>query len=179
MARAAMCRPTTRVFTAPYHRAVQRGSRSSGFRHSPAGARPGFRGTTRSARRVNSIERDMREPPRGLAPVAACRKTLRTAHRGPGGYLPCRNRPTTPVGENLFEEYSETRKINFLDRLSALSKACQKAAEEPNFKKASEYMREQFGGRFPWGEDKDERRKSEELSGMIAGSGIVHKPYHG
>ncbi|MCB0594999.1 MAG: hypothetical protein H6557_14805 [Lewinellaceae bacterium] len=95
----------------------------------------------------------------------------------PGGFRCIR--PTTPVGENLFEEYPETRKNNFLDCLSALSEACQKADEEPNFKKASEHIREQFGDRFPWGEDKDERTKSEELSGMIAGSGIVHKPYHG
>lgn len=88
-------------------------------------------------------------------------------------------RPTTPAGEDLFADFSETRKKNFLDRLSSLVKSCKMANEETNFKTASEYLINEFGDRFPKGEDKEERSRSNELQGGMTGSGIIHKPYHG
>ncbi len=86
-------------------------------------------------------------------------------------------RPTAPV-EDVFSDYSETRKNNFIDTLKSLVKDCDRAKNEPNFKKASEYLRDnQFGDRFPLGEDKDEKDKSKNLSAAIVGSGIIQKPY--
>lgn len=88
-------------------------------------------------------------------------------------------RPTTPAGEDLFADYSETRKKNFLDRLSGLVESCKMANAETNFKTASEYLINEFGDRFPKGEDKEERSRSNELQSGMTGSGIIHKPYHG
>lgn len=110
----------------------------------------------------------------------AFRLCVETMHRNlslPGGFHCIR--PTAPAGEDLFAEYSDTRKKNFLDRLSILVESCRKAERETNFKIASEYLINEFGDRFPKGEDKDERAKSDELRGAMAGSGIIHKPYHG
>jgi hypothetical protein len=106
-----------------------------------------------------------------------CVEAMSQALNCPGGFQCLR--PTTPKGEDVFADYSETRKKNFLNRLSSLVEACQKAEQENNFKTASEYLIKEFGDRFPKGEDKDVRTKSRELSGAIAGSGITHKPYHG
>lgn len=86
-------------------------------------------------------------------------------------------RPTTPKDEDLLEEYSETRKSNFLTALDSLITACKNADEENNFKKASEHIRKQFGDRFPEGEDKDEDSKSKELSAALGASLIKPKPY--
>ena len=87
-------------------------------------------------------------------------------------------RPTTPEGENVFENYSETRKNNFLNTLSSLLKDLDRANDEKNFMKASEILRDnQFGDRFPLGEDKDEKGKNNELSAGIIGSQIKPKPY--
>lgn len=106
-----------------------------------------------------------------------CVEAMSQALNRPGGFRCLR--PTSPKGEDVFADYSETRKKNFLDRLSSLVEACQKAERETNFKTASEYLINEFGDRFPKGEDKDGNTKSRELSGAIAGSGITHKPYHG
>ena len=87
-------------------------------------------------------------------------------------------RPTTPDDEDLFEDYSETRKTNFLTILNSLLNDCDKAKEEKNYKKASEYLRNnQFGTRFPLGDDKDEEDKSKALFGSLASSSITPKPY--
>lgn len=87
-------------------------------------------------------------------------------------------RPTTPVNEDVFEDYSKTRKKDFLNTLSSLLKDLDKADEENNFKKASEVLRDnQFGNRFPLGEDKDEKDKSKDLSKAIGMASITPKPY--
>lgn len=87
-------------------------------------------------------------------------------------------RPTTPEGENVFEGYSESRRTNFLNTLSNLLKDLDKARDEKNFRNASEILRDnQFGNRFPWGEDKDEEVKSKELGAVICSASIVPKPY--
>lgn len=87
-------------------------------------------------------------------------------------------RPTTPKGEDVFENYSDTRKTNFLSTLKSLKDDCIKASEEKNFKKASEILRNnQFGNRFPLGEDKDDESKSKDLKKSLAAAIIPPKPY--
>lgn len=86
-------------------------------------------------------------------------------------------RPTTPKGEDIFEGFSETRKQNFLSALDSLVTACQKAEDEKNFKKASEYLQKQFGDRFPTGKDENEEDKSSRLSSTIASVSIAPRPY--
>lgn len=87
-------------------------------------------------------------------------------------------RPTTPSTENIFEDYSDTRKSNFLSALKSLKDDCNKASEEKNFKKASEILKNnQFGNRFPLGDDKDEESKSNALRDSLASSIIPPKPY--
>lgn len=87
-------------------------------------------------------------------------------------------RPTTPKGEDVFANYSETRKNNFLNVLKSLKEDCIKAFEEPNYKKASEILRNnQFGNRFPLGTDKTEDTKNRALSIALTTSLIKPKPY--
>lgn len=87
-------------------------------------------------------------------------------------------RPTTPSDEDVFENYSETRKSNFLNTLRSLKNDCIKASEENNFKIASEILRNnQFGTRFPLGEDKDEKSKSNNLKKSLGAAMVKPKPY--
>ncbi len=87
-------------------------------------------------------------------------------------------RPTTPSGENVFENYSNTRKTNFLSAIKSLKEDCIKASEEESFKKASEILIDnQFGSRFPKGEDKDEQFKSTNLKKSLSSAIITPKPY--
>ncbi|MFK7806973.1 MAG: cyclic GMP-AMP synthase DncV-like nucleotidyltransferase [Saprospiraceae bacterium] len=87
-------------------------------------------------------------------------------------------RPTTPSNEDVFENYSETRKSNFLNTLTSLKNDCIKASEENNFKTASIILRNnQFGNRFPLGEDKDEKTRSNNLKNSLGTAIIKPKPY--
>lgn len=86
-------------------------------------------------------------------------------------------RPTAPKGENVFEEYSEIRKSDFLNNLDALIKACEGARDEPNQKKASELIRKHLGDRFPLGKDKTDEDKSNGLSQSLGSHIIKPKPY--
>jgi hypothetical protein len=87
-------------------------------------------------------------------------------------------RPTTPKDEDVFTDYSSTRKEFFLDALSNLLNDLDKVKDEKNFKKASETLRNnQFGERFPLGEDKNEEDKSKELSALLGSAAIKPKPY--
>lgn len=87
-------------------------------------------------------------------------------------------RPTTPKDENVFEDYSETRKDNFLNTLKSLLSDCDRANEEKNLKKASEYLiNNQFGSRFPKGEDTEEEVKSSVLDKSLSATIIKPKPY--
>lgn len=80
-------------------------------------------------------------------------------------------RPTTPINEDVFANYSSTRKNNFLTTLKNLLNDLDRARDEENFKKASEFLRNnQFGNRFPLGDDKKEEQKSNDLAkGMVSG----------
>ncbi len=86
-------------------------------------------------------------------------------------------RPTTPVGEDIFSDDSDTFKSAFLTNLESLSNACKNADNENNFKKASEYLRKQLGERFPQGKDEEKSTKSNRLSSVLAGAAIAPKPY--
>lgn len=103
-------------------------------------------------------------------------KTIDTELNRYGGFK-C-YRPTTPSNEDVFENYSETRKSNFLNALQSLKDDCIKASEEKNFKKASEILKSnQFGIRFPLGDDKDEETKSTHLKKSLGSAIIKPKPY--
>lgn len=87
-------------------------------------------------------------------------------------------RPTTPKGEDVFADYCYVRKTDFLNALKDLVSDCDRAKDEKNFKKASEILIDnQFGGRFPKGEDKDEEQKNAALERSLAGAAIAPKPY--
>lgn len=86
-------------------------------------------------------------------------------------------RPTIPK-EDVFSNYSDIRKSNFLNTLGNLLKDMDKAKEEKNFKKASEILRSnQFGERFPFGEDTNEEDKSKKLAAKIGAATVMPKPY--
>lgn len=87
-------------------------------------------------------------------------------------------RPTTPKDEDVFANYSLTRKDSFLSTLRNLLNDLDRAKDEKNFKKASEILRNnQFGDRFPLGEDKDEEEKSNNLGKSLGAALITPKPY--
>jgi hypothetical protein len=88
-------------------------------------------------------------------------------------------RPTTPKDEDLFSEYLETRKTDFLTNLANLIQACEKANDEENFKSASEHLRKQFGDRFPHGKDESTIEKSKRLGAALASSPVTPKPFGG
>ncbi|WP_461643968.1 cyclic GMP-AMP synthase DncV-like nucleotidyltransferase [Labilibaculum euxinus] len=87
-------------------------------------------------------------------------------------------RPTTPKDEDVFANYSTSRKDNFLSTLKSLLNDLDRAKDEKNFKKASEILRNnQFGDRFPLGADKDEEEKSNNLGNSLGATLITPKPY--
>lgn len=76
----------------------------------------------------------------------------------------CR-RPTTPIGENLLEGYSQ--KDYFMNCLSNFIEDAKKALEEKNIRKSTELWRKHLSDRFPLGEDKDEATGSAALASII------------
>lgn len=87
-------------------------------------------------------------------------------------------RPTTPKEEDVFNDYSTTRKSNFLSTLKSLLNDLDRAKDDKNFKKASEILRNNhFGDRFPIGADKDEDEKSSNLGKCLGAASITPKPY--
>lgn len=109
----------------------------------------------------------------------AFRESIRGIHtklNEPNGFKCLR--PTTPKDEDVFENYSETRKNNFLNASSSLLKDLDKAKDEPNYKKSSEILiNNQFGSRFPQGEDKTEEAKNEQLKKSLGAAIVTPKPY--
>jgi len=82
--------------------------------------------------------------------------------------------PTTPH-DDLFQEYSATKKSNFMNNLSAFIDDAKLAIEEKNKLKASKYWKKHLGDRFPEGEDEDEKTSSNERLIPIIG---VSRPYY-
>lgn len=109
----------------------------------------------------------------------ALHETVRNIHtelNKPNGFICLR--PTTPKDEDVFADYSSTRKDNFLTTLASLVNDMDRAKIEKNFKKASEILRDnQFGDRLPLGEDKNEEDKSNNLSRSLGAALITPKPY--
>ena len=71
--------------------------------------------------------------------------------------------PVTPK-DDLFNQYDDTRKNNFLTALDEFIEDADKAIDEKNQLKASKMWQKHLGKRFPDGEDKDETTNSSELN---------------
>ena len=82
--------------------------------------------------------------------------------------------PTTP-NDNLFANYSDTKKNDFLNNLSSFIKDAKKALEEKNQLKASKLWQKHLGERFPNGknEDEDDDKSKSKLKSIIGTS----RPY--
>lgn len=100
---------------------------------------------------------------------------------------------TTP-NDDLFEEYDETRKQNFLNALDSFIEDAKKAIAESNQLRASKLWKKHLGDRFPEGADEDVDSKQAQLNvlksailsgtaktnstGQIQqGSGVQHLPH--
>lgn len=66
--------------------------------------------------------------------------------------------PTIPH-DDLFENYSETKKTNFKNNLNDFIEDAKKAIEEKNKLKASRMWEKHLGDRFPEGEDENEQNQ--------------------
>ena len=77
--------------------------------------------------------------------------------------------PAIP-NDDLFENYTNTRRQNFMDNLDCFIEDAENALKEPNQLKASKYWRKHLGDRFPLGEDKSESSSNNAslLSGIAA-----------
>lgn len=82
--------------------------------------------------------------------------------------------PTTPK-DDLFEDYSQTKKSNFLDNLSKFIEDAKRAIDEKNKLKASKLWKKHLGDRFPEGEDEDEETSSAAKLISIIGAS---RPYY-
>lgn len=67
--------------------------------------------------------------------------------------------PATPK-DNLFADYDENRKTNFLNNLDSFLSDAEAALKEQNHLKASKLWQKHLGNRFPDGEDKNEQSNS-------------------
>ncbi|MBO9583111.1 MAG: hypothetical protein J7574_03010 [Flavobacterium sp.] len=64
-------------------------------------------------------------------------------------------RPTPPINEDLFENYSQSKKQYFLDRLKTFIESGEQAINHPNQKDACYKWQKHFGDRFPCSMAKD------------------------
>ncbi len=78
-------------------------------------------------------------------------------------------RPTYPKDEDLFKEYSETRKNNFLRELKSFKEDSERALNCTNQKEACEKWQKNFGPRFSCStaKDEDEDARQKNFSGSI------------
>ncbi|HAN20403.1 MAG: hypothetical protein A2Y15_08600 [Clostridiales bacterium GWF2_36_10] len=72
-------------------------------------------------------------------------------------------KPVIP-NEDLFEGFSDTKKTSINDSLKNALNKLEKAINEPNEKKASEYLQSIFGERFPTGNDSITSNSSYEIT---------------
>lgn len=77
--------------------------------------------------------------------------------------------PAIP-NDNLFADYDEPRRKNFLTALSNFIEDAEKALKEENQLTASELWRKHLGDRFPEGEDKKEEPKSQFAAAIAVGA---------
>ena len=75
--------------------------------------------------------------------------------------------PVVP-SDDLFADYDEIRKKNFLSALDDFFNDAESALKEPNQLKSSRLWQKHLGDRFPVGEDKNEDSKN--IAGIITGA---------
>jgi Second Messenger Oligonucleotide or Dinucleotide Synthetase domain len=92
------------------------------------------------------------------------RDTLKEIKKALNNKFECKV-PVTPK-DDLFSDYDESRKNNFLNALDLFIEDADKALSEKNALKASKLWQKHLGNRFPDGEDKDEDNLA--LSGLFA-----------
>lgn len=80
--------------------------------------------------------------------------------------------PTTPK-DDLFEDYLEVKRKNFMNNLSAFIADAKMAIDEANHLKSSRLWRKHLGDRFPLGED-----KSDNNSNTFTKTAGTSKPYY-
>lgn len=83
------------------------------------------------------------------------------------------DRPTTPKGEDLFEEY--THQNYFMKMLANITEQAEKALREDNQKEACKYWQKIFGDRFSCSNAKDKNEKKR--SGALAAGAASSKPW--
>jgi hypothetical protein len=76
-----------------------------------------------------------------------------------GGKFECK-RPTTPKGEDLFANYSDTKRDNFLNQLNSFVTSAQQAIAGKNPKESCLKWQKHFGDRFSCTTAKDEEEQS-------------------
>ncbi len=72
-------------------------------------------------------------------------------------------RPTTPIDEDLFANYSDTKKKYFMDRLTTFINSANQAISSPNPKEACLKWQKHLGDRFPCSLAKDEIEGAKEF----------------
>jgi hypothetical protein len=72
--------------------------------------------------------------------------------------------------DDLFADYDDTRKNNFLNALKDFIEDAEKALKEENELQASKLWRKHLGNRFPQGEDKKQESNSRVAAGAAAGA---------
>jgi len=79
------------------------------------------------------------------------------------------SRPTYPKGEDLFEDYSESRKNNFLNELKSFMEDADRAVNCTNQKDGCEKWQKHFGPRFSCStaKDEDEDARQKDFAGSI------------
>ena len=86
--------------------------------------------------------------------------------------------PTTPE-DDLFEDYDDTRKNNFLENLDDFIEDADKAIVEKNQLKSSKLWQKHLGDRFPIGKDEDTDAKENALrktaSSILAGEAFTSR----
>lgn len=75
--------------------------------------------------------------------------------------------PAIP-NDDLFSDYDETRKKNFLNNLDEFFNDAEKALKENNYFRASKLWQKHLGERFPDGEDKDDNSAANSASALGA-----------
>ncbi|MEM0577796.1 CBASS cGAMP synthase [Flavobacterium polysaccharolyticum] len=81
--------------------------------------------------------------------------------------------PVTPK-DNLFSDYDENRKNNFLNNLDSFLSDAEAALKEQNQLKASRLWQKHLGTRFPDGEDKNEQSNS---NAATTGGAALSRPW--
>ena len=85
-------------------------------------------------------------------------------------------RPSTPIGEDLFKNYSDAKKEYFKNALDSFIESAKKAIDQSNQKESSNEWRKHLGGRFKEGENFDSDEREKELK-VIRDSVITSAAY--